>query len=160
MGLDVSKAVKSFFSDGPLLKDFNSTNLVLIPKVKFPESLSQLRPISLCKFCLKIITKVLANRLKRILKSIISPNQSAFVPGRMIQDSILVAHEAFHFLNRKKQGKESFMAVKLDFNKAYDMVEWDFLEAVMKKMGFADQWINWVMEGWIFVIIELSMRRC
>ncbi|KAG5523350.1 hypothetical protein RHGRI_035240 [Rhododendron griersonianum] len=146
VGLDVSKAVKEFFNDGSLLKDFNSTNLVLIPKVQFPESLSQLRPISLCNFCLKIITKVLANRLKRILKPVISPNQSAFVPGRMIQDSILVAHEAFHFLNRKKEGKESFMAVKLDFNKAYDRVEWAFLEAVMKKMGFADQWVTWVME--------------
>lgn len=95
---------------------------------------------------LKIITKVMANRLKVVLKTLISPNQSSFVPDRMIQDSIIVAHEAFHFLCRKKRGKEGFMALKLDFNKAYDRVEWDFLEALMRKMGFDEKWVNWTME--------------
>lgn len=78
-----------------------------------------------------------------ILKTIISPNQAAFVPGRMIQDSILVAHEVCHFPKRKKKGKDNFMAVKLDFNKAFDRVEWDFLEALMRKLGFADEWVIW-----------------
>lgn len=140
-------AVKGFFNEGILLKSFNFTNLVLIPKVHFPESLNQMRPISLCNFCLKVITKVLANRLKKFLKGIISPNQSAFVPDRMIQDSILIAHEAFHFLKRKKKGNEGFMAIKLDFNKAYDRVEWDFLRALMLKMGFANKWVQWIMES-------------
>ncbi|KAF7119980.1 hypothetical protein RHSIM_Rhsim13G0172400 [Rhododendron simsii] len=146
VGPKVCKAVKEFFSSGSLVKDFNLTDLVLIPKVQFPETLSHMRAISLCNFYLKIITKILANRLKVILKTIISPQQSAFVPGRMIQDSILIAHEAFHFLKRKKNGKDKFMAVKLDFNKAYDRVEWDFLEALMRKLGFAGVWVGWVME--------------
>ncbi|KAF7135399.1 hypothetical protein RHSIM_Rhsim08G0131400 [Rhododendron simsii] len=146
VGLDVCSAVKSFFREGYLMKEVNMTNLVLIPKVFSLECLSHLRPISLCNFCLKIITKVLANRLKGILKHLISSNQSAFVPGRLIQDNIFIAHEAFHFLQQKKKGNEGFMAIKLDFNKAYDRVEWDFLRALMEKMGFAAKWIQWALE--------------
>lgn len=69
---------------------------------------------------MKIITKVLANRLKGCLKKLISPQQVAFVPSRLIQDSILIAHEAFHFLKHKKQGHKGYVALKIDFNKAYD----------------------------------------
>lgn len=146
VGGEVCKMVKYFFNEGDLLREFNTTNLVLIPKIPFPEELSQFRPISLCNFILKIITKAMANRLKKVLKWLISPNQSAFVPGRMIQDSIVVAHEAFHFLKRKKKGADGYMALKLDFNKAYDRVEWDFLEEVLRKMGFEENWIRWTME--------------
>ncbi|KAF7128180.1 hypothetical protein RHSIM_Rhsim11G0009900 [Rhododendron simsii] len=87
-----------FFQGGFLLKKLNHTNIVLIPKVLHPESLSQFRPISLCNFSVKIISKVLANHLKKFLNGILSPYQLAFIPGRQIQDNILVAHEAFHFL--------------------------------------------------------------
>lgn len=121
------------------------TNIVLIPKVKFPESLGQYRLSSLCNFSVKVITKVLANRLKSILQEVISLNQSAFVPGRLIQGNILVAHEAFHALKLKKKGLDGFMALKLDFNKAYDRVEWDFVDALMGKMGFHSKWVHWVM---------------
>lgn len=77
---------------------------------------------------MKIICKVLANWLKLVLDKIISPNQSAFVPGRMIQDNIIVANEAFHFLKTHVRGKKPSLGVKLDFNKAYDRVQWDFFE--------------------------------
>lgn len=146
VGEDVCKAVKRFFRTGFLLKEWNQTNMVLIPKTLFPESLSQYRPISLCNFTLKVITKIMANRLKGILKRVISFNQSAFVPGRLIQDNIFVAHEAFHFLKMKKKGADGYMALKLDFNKAYDRVEWNFLEALLLKMGFKSQWVQWVMQ--------------
>lgn len=121
--------------------------MVLIPKTPAPETLAQFRPISLCNLCLKIITKVLANRIKPILGSIISPQQSAFVPGRLIQDSIIIAHECFHHMKITRRGGQTTMAINLDFNKAYDRVEWDFLEAVMKKMGFHANWIQWVMQS-------------
>jgi hypothetical protein len=68
----------------------------------------------------KLISKVLANRLKKILPEIISPNQSAFIPGRLITDNILVAFEALHTMDRKMKGREGFMALKLDMSKAYD----------------------------------------
>lgn len=120
IGPDVCKATKSFFESECLLKKLNQTNLVLIPKTKAPLKLSHYRPISLCNFGLKIITKFLANRLKGVLSKLISPNQSTFVPGRMIQDNILIAHEGFHHLKVKRRGNSPNMAVKLDFNKAYD----------------------------------------
>ncbi|KAF7132078.1 hypothetical protein RHSIM_Rhsim09G0067200 [Rhododendron simsii] len=78
--------------------NINGQLKVLIPKVLAPESLAQFQPISLCNFNLKVITKVMANRLKGLLNGFVSVNQSAFVPGRMIQDCVIVAHEAFHFL--------------------------------------------------------------
>jgi hypothetical protein len=81
---------------------WNDTNVVLIPKVNDPQCLKDLRPISLCNVLYKIILMVLAARLKGILEDIISPNQSAFVPGRLIIGNILVAYEMTHFLKNKR----------------------------------------------------------
>ncbi|XP_028082842.1 uncharacterized protein LOC114284149 [Camellia sinensis] len=102
--------------------------------------------LRLCNFILKIITKLLANRLKGILKNLISPNQSAFVSGRLIQDNVIVAHEAFHSLKLRKSRLVGQMAIKIDFDKAYDRIEWDFLAMVLRKMGFDSKWVHWVME--------------
>ncbi|CAL5386064.1 unnamed protein product [Camellia sinensis] len=101
---DVCFAIREFFHTGFVLPEWNNTNLVLIPKVATPEKLVHYTPISLCNFKMKIITKLMANRLKRFLHYFISLNQAAFIPGRLIQDSILVAHEGFHFLKQKKRG--------------------------------------------------------
>jgi hypothetical protein len=119
---------------------WNETVVVLIPKVN-PERLKDLRPISLCNVVYKLISKVLANRSKMILGELISPNQSAFVPGRLISDNTILAYEMSHYMRRKKKRKEVYMALKLDMSKAYDRVEWPFLEGVMKKMGFHDGFV-------------------
>lgn len=66
--------------------------------------------------------------------------------GRLIQDNILIAQEAFHYLKHKKKGKKVEVAVKVDMNKAFDILEWDFIEGVMKKMGFGEKWVRWIME--------------
>jgi ribonuclease HI len=124
------------------LSAINCTFIALIPKVLNPSSMNQFRPISLCNFIYKIFAKVIATRLKPMMDSLISHNQSAFVANRSIQDSILVAHEAFHYLKHRKKGKRVDMAIKLDLNKAYDRVEWDFLLAVLIKMGFDRKWVN------------------
>jgi hypothetical protein len=109
----------------------------VFPKKKTHVSVTEFRPISLCNVMNKIISKVLANRLKVVLPSIISPNQSAFLSGRLITDNILVAYETMHSMHTKTWSKVGYMGIKLDMSKAYDWVEWGFLKAVMIKLGFA-----------------------
>ncbi|CAN6713710.1 unnamed protein product [Malus baccata var. baccata] len=130
----------------------NATHLALIPKVLNPESVSQFRPISLCNYSYKILSKVLANRLKRWLPVLISTTQNAFVEGRQIQDNIGIAHELFHFLKNRKTKCNFELGIKLDMHKAYDRVKWDFLMAVMEKMGFNSRWRSLIM-GCISTVI-------
>ena len=128
-----------------MLPKINHTNIVLIPKVKDLEKMFDFRQISLCNVIYKIISKVLANRLKPVLPRIISPTQSAFVLGRLITNNVLVAYEMLHTMHARKKGKKGSMALKLDISKAYDLVKWQFLQGIMEKMGFPTQWIKRVM---------------
>jgi hypothetical protein len=123
----------------------NRTNIALIPKVKNPTRVTEFRPISLCNVMYKVISKVLANRLKKILPLIISPVQSVFIPGRLITDNVLVAYEMLHTIHTRMRDKKGFMAVKLDMSKAYDRVEWGFLKTIMSKLGFDQRWIDLIM---------------
>ena len=100
--------------------------------------MSDFRPISLCNVIYKLISKVLANRLKLVLPNIISENQNVFLSERLITDNVLIAFELMHYLDHKKDAKDCFMAIKLDMSKAYDRVELGFIEQVMKKLGFHD----------------------
>ncbi|KAM1040233.1 hypothetical protein ACFX2C_029546 [Malus domestica] len=86
----------------------------------------QFCPISLCNFSYKVFSKILVNRLKPWLPNIISPTQNAFVGGRQIQDNIVIAHEVFHLLKLRKVKTKCEFAMKIDMNKAYDRIEWDF----------------------------------
>jgi hypothetical protein len=104
-------------------ENWNDTCVVLIPKVTNPDKMKDLRPISLCNVVYKLVSKVLANRLKLILPEIVSPNQSAFVPGRQITDNILLAYEVTYFMQNKRVGASGYAALKLDMSKAYDRVE-------------------------------------
>lgn len=122
----------------------NETTLVLIPKVKNPQELAQFRPISLCNVLYKICSEVIANRLRLVLDDIISEEQSAFVPGRLITDNVLVTYENIHYLTKKK-GKTGACAVKLDMAKAYDRVEWIYLCSIMIKLGFRESLVNLIM---------------
>jgi hypothetical protein len=95
--------------------------------------------------CFKVIAKILANRLKQVLPEVISQQQSAFLLGRLISDNILVAYEALHTMATRLSGKKGYMAIKLDMSKTYDRVEWQFLEGIMKKVGFAEAWISLIV---------------
>lgn len=145
VGKDVVEAVRSFMESDIKMQKVNCTNVALIPKVKTPQYMTQLRPISLCNVLYKIGSKVLANRLKPLLHQFISPFQSAFVPGRLISDNSLLAFEIAHSLKQRRKGKVGYGALKLDMSKAYDRVEWTFLEAAMLKLGFSSAWVRWIM---------------
>ncbi|CAA7040537.1 unnamed protein product [Microthlaspi erraticum] len=142
---DITTMVNNFLTSGTFDERLNMTNICLIPKTERPTKMTELRPISLCNVGYKIISKVLCQRLKVLLPRLISETQSAFVPGRLISDNILIAQEMFHGLRTNKSCKGKFMAVKTDMSKAYDRVEWPFIEELMRKMGFAEQWIAWMM---------------
>ena len=103
--------------------------------------LKDFRPISLVGGLYKILAKVLANRLKKVVGQVVSKAQNAFVEGRQILDAALIANEAVDgFLRRKENG----ILCKLDIEKAYDHLDWNFLLSVMSKMGFGSKWISWI----------------
>ena len=142
IGGDVVKAVLTWLNSSTICPSFNHTYITLIPKVKCPQKVTEFLPIALCNILYKLVSKVLANMLKKLLPYIISESQSAFQSDKAISDNILVAFKSLHHMKHKKVGKKGFMAMKLDMSKAYDHVEWNFLCRLMEKMGFEDRWIQ------------------
>eukprot|EP00253_Pinus_taeda_P012046 PITA_12046 len=127
---------------GTILKSINSTFLALIPKVEEAKTPDKFRPISLCNVIYKIISKVIANRLKSIHPGIISEEQLGYVEGRQILDNILLAQEMIHSLHSRK---EEGMLMQLDLSKAYDKVSWRYLEVVLDAFGFCGTSIKWIL---------------
>jgi hypothetical protein len=142
---EVINGVKEFFRTGVMPPGVNDTVIVLIPKVDVPTKMSEFQPISLCNVIYKVLSKCLVNRLRPVLGDIISPEQSAFVPGRLITDNALIAFGCFHYIQQEKDPEKSYCAYKLDLSKAYDRVDWRFLERMLKKMGFDHRWVQWIM---------------
>lgn len=130
LGTNIISCVLDLLNLHRLPQALNYTFIVLIPKTARPNCITEFRPISLCNVVYKLGSKALANRLKPHLNHIISPTQSAFVPGRLITDNVLVAYEVNHFIHCHSQGKRALMALKLDVSKAYDRIEWVFLQKV------------------------------
>ncbi|KAL0295433.1 UNVERIFIED_CONTAM: hypothetical protein Scaly_3104100 [Sesamum calycinum] len=124
------KAVGEFFHTGKLLKQINTTLIALIPKVNMPLYVSDYRPISCCNVLYKAITKIIVKRIHRILPLMIDNSQNAFVPGRSITDNILLAQELLAGYNQMRLPNRC--TLKVDIQKAYDSVEWDFLLEVLR----------------------------
>ncbi|KAL0439694.1 UNVERIFIED_CONTAM: hypothetical protein Slati_2452400 [Sesamum latifolium] len=125
IGVEVCDAVTEFFQSGRLLKQINAMLLTLIPKVQLPLCVLDYRPISCCNVIYKAITKIIVKRMQRVLHLLINYSQNAFVPGRSISDNILLAQELLAGYNQSKL--PSRCTIKIDIQKAYDSVEWDFL---------------------------------
>ena len=120
IGEDVSKAVLNCLNSGSIPSSINHTFITLIPKVKSPSVVSKFRPISLCNVIYKIVSKVAANRLKKVLPFIISDSQSSLQSNKAISDNILMAFELLHHMKTQKSKKAGFMTLKLDMSKVYD----------------------------------------
>lgn len=112
IGEDITVVVLEFLNGGELPLGLNDTSITLIPKVRHPQKISQFRPIALCPVLYKIAVKAIANRVRGILDEVIGEEQSAFVPGRLITDNVLVAYESIHAIKRRKKGKNACCAVK------------------------------------------------
>ena len=132
---------KEFHDQNSFIKSLNHTFLVLLPKKGGVEDLGDYRPISLLGGLYKLLVKVLANRLKKVIEKVISPYQNAFIKGRQILDGSLIANEVID--SWKKRGEKGLIC-KLDIEKAYDSINCQFLLKVMHKMGFGPKWIGWM----------------
>ena len=120
---DVTRLVLFWFNSGTLPYPINHNFVTLIPKTNNPEYVTQYCPISLCNVLYKIFSKVLANRLKKILPTIITEHQSAFAKNKLITDNILVAFESLNSMKNMSTGNTGYMVIKLDMSKVYDRVE-------------------------------------
>ena len=131
--------VHAFFHSATLLKSLSQTYIALIPKTKTLEEVAHFRPISLCNVTYKIISKILVSRLKPFMDTFITPYQNAFIQGRNIIDNILLAHEIFDMLGKKKHHKIGYGALKIDMSKAYDRVNRNFLKVFLLSMNFSEK---------------------
>ena len=136
IGKEVVITVRSFFEKGFLPKGVNSTILALIPKKEEAIYMRDYIPISFCNVLYKIISKFLANRIKKALPKFISPSQSAFVKDRLLMENVLLASELVK--NYHKDTVSARCALKINISKAFDMVQWPFLLSTLEALGFRE----------------------
>ena len=132
----VCEEIKEVFKYGVVPSYLNETLLALLPKCQNPELLNNYRPINLCNSIYKVISKIIVARIRPHLSSLISLVQAAFVPGRRGTDNVCIAQELLHTLDNKKKGRVGYMAIKLDLEKAYDRLEWNFVHRVLEAFHF------------------------
>lgn len=140
---DFYRAILSFFDQIKMNQRVNLTCITLIPKVPNTDKIKLFRPISCFSVMYKIISKVLTHRLREVMGSIVSTAQEGFVPGRQLGDNVLLATEIIKGYGRKSLSPRCM--IKLDMKKAYDSVEWVFLEYMLRELGFPNNFIAWVM---------------
>lgn len=142
----VLKAIIKVLNNEEDIKSLNSSLIMLISKVCEPRDVKDFMPVSLYNTIYKIVSKVLANRIWRVLNSVIDESQSAFVPVRMITNNIITGYECMHIIRNFRKGKRAFSTLKLDMSKAYDQIEWPYLPAVLSAMRFPSKLIEILMK--------------
>jgi hypothetical protein len=146
VGSTICEFVRKIWTDPQEIGVVNKTDICLIPKVQYPETVAQFRPISLCNTNYKIVSKVIVGRLKACIPLLVSPFQTGFVPGRNIHENIVVAKEMIHTMNRMKSKKGAF-AIKVDLSKAYDKISWECIWRILCEIRLPTQLINLIMHS-------------
>ncbi|GJZ52154.1 RNA-directed DNA polymerase, eukaryota, reverse transcriptase zinc-binding domain protein [Tanacetum coccineum] len=145
VGDDTCAAIKEFFRNGKLLGEFNASIISVVPKIVSPRKVVDYRPISCCNVVYKTISKIITNRLKMVLNNLVSENQNAFILGRQISNNILLKQELMRGYNWNTWGGSSRCAFKINIQKAYDTISWQFLKVILKCFGFHPVMIHWIM---------------
>ena len=138
---DLVRVFAEFHNSGIINQNTNASFIVLLPKKSQSKKISDFRPISLITCLYKVITKFLSGRLRGVLQETIHSTQGAFVKGRQILDVVLITNE---IVDEKRRSTEEGVVFKIDFEKAYDHVKWDFLDHVLEKKGFSPKWRKWM----------------
>ena len=144
--------LKEFHEHDRFVRSLNSTFLVLILKKAGAKDLRDFIPISLVGGLYKLLAKMLANRFKKVVGKVVSSAQNAFVEERQILDTALIANEAIDSMLKRN---ESGVLCKLDIEKAYDHLNWNFLLLVLQRMGFGEKWTGWI--SWCISIATFSV---
>ena len=143
VGTDFCLAIKDFFSSGCLLKQINHSVIALIPKSANACTPSEFRPIACCNVIYKVISKLISGRLALALKKIVSPSQNAFLGGRKMSDSIHLIQELLRSYSRKRATPRCML--KVDFKKAFDSIQWNFIKNVLLQLGFPTSFVGLIM---------------
>eukprot|EP00253_Pinus_taeda_P008572 PITA_08572 len=125
-----------------MYQGLNATFLALIPKSKEANTPDKYLLISLCNIIYKIVSKVIATRLKPLLPLIISPEKSGYVEGRQITDGIILTHEIIHSL---KHTKKPSMLLKINLSKSFDNISWQYIQKILIAFGFDPSWTRWIL---------------
>lgn len=141
VGASFCNMILEIFREHVKVREVNQTLITLIPKVEQVCNIRDFRPISLCNVAYKVITKILAQRLRVVMGALVNPCQSSFIPNRQSRDNIIVAQEVFHSM-RRRTGKKGWMAIKIDLDKAYDRLSWSFIKETLEDIGLPGEFVD------------------
>ncbi|XP_062109574.1 uncharacterized protein LOC133821078 [Humulus lupulus] len=141
--VEISEAIFDFFERGDLPEEANMATICLIPKIETPAKTADYRPIACCNSIYKCISKMLCDTLATVLPSLIHQNQGAFVKNRLLAHNILILQDIIKRYKRKNVSPRCVM--KIDLSKAYDMLDWNFMEDILTAFCFPNKFIKWIM---------------
>lgn len=144
VGSSVTAFVHEVFQSGKVPERTNQSIICLLPKEESPDDISKFRPICLANVIIKIISKVIADRVKRVIGDLTGEWQTSFVPGRQATNNVIIAQEMLHMVRRRRKHKGD-MVVKIDLEKAYDRVDWAYLEQILRMVGFGNMLIQVIL---------------
>lgn len=144
IGPEVTAAVREFFRSGQMLRQWNATTLILIPKVNNASSATEFRPISRLNTVYKVISKLISIRLKAVLPRVISQAQSAFMPSHLLAENVLLATDLVKGYSNSNSEPKAML--KVDLKKAFDSVRWDFIIGIIRALSIPETFINWIYQ--------------